>query len=189
MKVTELKKLYEERWNYPPKQKSPKIRFISCGKSPNYGIKKTYEPCWKPPMETKADVRFGPCWDYPPERYRRRPLPPPCRGATIPDHLLVPEFDHCQMVYTRCDFRLEECVHQQILFIEHLLRKLEDQFTHAKTYQIDLAKQLRYQSIRRRLLIGSACGIQIYPEYLSQMAENRAVCDFQKAHNAIKQSK
>lgn len=189
LKVSELKKLYEERWKYPPTQKPPKIRFIACGKNINYGIEKTYEPCWKSPMPMTVEAQFGPCWDYPPERYKRRPLPPPCRGATIPPDLLVPEFEHCKTVYTRFDFRLEECVHQQILFLEHLFRKLEVQFTDARTFQIEMAKRMRYQSIRRRLLIGSACGIKIYPEYLSQMAEKRALCDFQKAHNAIKQSK
>ncbi|KRG02112.1 uncharacterized protein LOC26527797 [Drosophila mojavensis] len=188
LKVSELKKLYEERWKYPPTQKPPKIRFIACGKNINYGIEKTYEPCWKSPMPMTVEAQFGPCWDYPPERYKRRPLPPPCRGATIPPDLLVPEFEHCKTVYTRFDFRLEECVHQQILFLEHLFRKLEVQFTDARTFQIEMAKRMRYQSIRRRLLIGSACGIKIYPEYLSQMAEKRALCDFQKAHNAIKQS-
>ncbi|XP_030573760.1 uncharacterized protein LOC115771980 [Drosophila novamexicana] len=188
MKISELKKLYLERWNYPPAQKLPKIRFIACGKSPNYGIPKSNMPCWKSPMAMTADARFGPCWDYPPERYRRRPLPPPCRGATIPANFLMPSFDHCQTIYTRCDFRLEQCVHQQILLIEKLFANLEGQLAEAKTLQVEMAKQMRYQSIRRRLLIGSACGIKIYPEYLSQMAETRALCEFQKAHNAIKQS-
>jgi len=102
---------------------------------------------------------------------------------------LKPNFDHCETLYTRYDFQLEECVHQQILVIEGMLRNMESQLTGSKDSQIKLAKQMRYQTIRRRLLIGSACGIKIYPEYLSQMAEQRSLCEFQKAYNDINESK
>lgn len=186
-KLKDLQKLYADRWNYPPAQRPSKIKYIACGKNPIYGHKNIYTPCWKSPGTT-ADVRFGPCWDYPPERYRRYPLPPPCRGATIPINSLKPNFDHCETLYTRYDFQLEECVHQQILVIEGMLRNMESQLTASKDSQIKLAKQMRYQTIRRRLLIGSACGIKIYPEYLSQMAEQRSLCEFQKAYNDINES-
>ncbi|KAM8706432.1 hypothetical protein ACLKA7_010671 [Drosophila subpalustris] len=186
-KLKELQKLYVDRWNYPPAQNPTKIKYIACGKNPIYEQKNLYTPCWKSPVTT-ADVRYGPCWDYPPERLRRYPLPPPCRGATIPIGGLQPNFDNCETLYTRCDFQLEECVHQQILVIEGMLRNMERQLSSTKEYQIKLAKQMRFQAIRRRLLIGSACGIKIYPEYLSQMAEQRALCEFQKGYNDINES-
>ncbi|EDV94721.1 GH22459 [Drosophila grimshawi] len=189
LKVSELKKLYEERWQYPPAQKPTKIKFIACGDSPNYeNEKKSYSPCWKSPMAITADLHYGPCWDYPPKRYRRHPLPSPCRGTIIPANAVVPSFKHCETPYSRCDFRLEQCVQQQILLIETLFRDLESQHEKAKELQIEMTKELRDQAIRRRLLIGSACGIKIYPEYLSQMAEQQALCEFQKAHNAINTS-
>ncbi|XP_034112490.1 uncharacterized protein LOC117573397 isoform X3 [Drosophila albomicans] len=186
-KLKELQKLYAERWNYPPAQKPTKIKYIACGENPIYDKKSVYTACWKSPGMT-ANVQFGPCWDYPPERYKRYPLPPPCRGATLPKNSLLPKFEQCETLYTRYDYRLEECVHQQILLIEGKLRSLETRLTQCKEQQIKLAKQMRYQAIRRRLLFGSACGYKIYPEYLSQLAEERALCEFQKAYNEINAS-
>ncbi|EDW80914.1 uncharacterized protein Dwil_GK19185 [Drosophila willistoni] len=187
-KIRDLKKLYEERWQYPPAIKAKKIKYTACGELARYGIKEPYEPCWKFPLATSTNVRFGPCWEYPPERYKRRPLPPPCRGSRAPPELLEPCFTKCETLYTRFDFQLEQCVHEQILVIQQKYSNLELQLTEAKAFQIEKAEQMRYQAIRYQLLTSSACCTKIYPEYLSKMAEERALCEFQKAYDAINQS-
>lgn len=190
MKLIELKKQYEKTWMYPPPQPATKIKYVACNnqqRSDGKGVR-VNKPCWISPGVT-SDIRYGPCWDYPPERYKRFPLPPPCRGATLPAYALIPKFDHCKSHYTRYDFTLEQCVHEQILIIEKQLRNLECQLTGAKEVQIMLGKEMRYHSIRRRLMVGSACGIKIYPEYLSQIAEHQSLCSFQKAYNHINESK
>ncbi|ALC46087.1 CG13843, partial [Drosophila busckii] len=187
--LKQLKKLYEDVYAYPPKQPAPKTKYIACGKHPFYDDEKqSYQPCWKVPAGMTKAAQFGPCWDYAPASYKRYPLPAPCRGSVIPAHLLRPEFEHCETLYTRYDFQLEQCVHQQILHVERLFSKAEQTLTQAKELQIEKAKHMRYHAIRRRLLIGSSCGIKIYPQYLSQMAETRALCEFQKAHNVVNES-
>ncbi|XP_001357929.2 uncharacterized protein [Drosophila pseudoobscura] len=187
--IAELQRLYDERWIYPPKLKPPKIKIIACGRDPSYGGKKpVYKPCWENPLSVTNDARFGPCWEYPPERYKRRPLPPPCRGATIPLDILEPTFDHCKTLYTIYDFRLEQCVHEQILLLETQFKELEKQLVGAKVLQIKMAETMRYHAMRYRLLVGESCCTNIYPEYLSRMTAERALCEFQKAYNVINQS-
>lgn len=190
MKLIELKKQYEKTWLYPPPQTATKIKYVACNKQRRSDGKGVHvnKACWISPGVT-SDIRYGPCWDYPPDRYKRFPLPPPCRGATLPAYGLIPKFDHCKSHYTRYDFTLEQCVHEQILIVEKQLCNLECQLIGAKEVQIMLGKEMRYHSIRRRLMIESACGIKIYPEYLSQIAEHQSSCDFQKAYNYINESK
>lgn len=186
-KLIVLQKQYEEVWKYPPPQHAVKInKYVACNEqSPSDGKGvRVNKPCWISPGMS-SDIRNGPCWDYPPERFKRFPLPRPCRGATLPTSALIPNFDECISHYTRYDFSLEKCVHEQVLVVESQLRNLERQLNATKEVEIILAKIMRDQAIRRRLLIGSACGIKIYPEYLSQIAETDAVCSFQHAYNSL----
>ncbi|BFF92425.1 uncharacterized protein DMAD_10488 [Drosophila madeirensis] len=189
-KLAELQRLYEERWSYPPKLKPRRTKIIACGEVASYGGYKApeYKACWENPISVTTDARFGPCWEYPPERYKRRPLPPPCRGATIPLDQLEPSFDHCETLYTSFDFRLEQCVHEQILVLETQFRKLEEQLAGAKVLQIEMVEKMRYHAMRYRLLRGESCCTNIYPDYLSRLTAERALCEFQKAYNVINQS-
>lgn len=186
-KLRVLKKQYEDCWKYPPPQNAVKInKYVACNEqSPSDGKGvRPYKPCWISPG-VSSNVRYGPCWDYPPERFKRFPPPAPCRGATLPVSALIPNFEKCISHYTRYDFSLEKCVHEQILVVEKQLSNMDHQLIATKVVEITLAKIMRDQAIRRRLLIGSACGIKIYPEYLSQIAENDAVCTFQHCYNSI----
>lgn len=186
-KLRVLKKQYEDCWKYPPPQNDVKIdKYVACNERPPSDGKgvRVNQPCWLSPGMS-SNVRYGPCWDYPPQRFKRFPLPPPCRGSTLPVSALIPNFDKCISHYTRYDFTLEKCVHEQILVVEGQLRNMERQLAATKEVEISLAKIMREQAIRRRLLIGSACGIKIYPEYLSQIAENDAMCSFQHCYNTL----
>ncbi|XP_017082659.1 uncharacterized protein LOC108115622 [Drosophila eugracilis] len=188
--IADLKRKYEERWHYPPKPSPPKVKYVACGKVPFYGQNETpvYKPCWQHPLNAPDNARFGVCWEYPPERYKRRPLPPPCRGSSIPLHLLKPTFDHCKNIYSRYDFKLEKCVHEQILVVDKKLKKLRKQLTKAKPFQIERVKEMRYHGVRYRILAGSTGCTKIYPEYLSRMTEERELCEFQRAYNLVNQS-
>jgi len=189
--IANLKRQYDERWHYPPKLPPTKTKYVACGKVPFYGHndKPDYRPCWQHPLNVPNQALFGVCWEYPPERYKRRPLPPPCRGSTIPVHLLKPTFKHCENIYTRYDFKLEECVHEQILVVDQKLKKLKNQLAKAKPLQIKKVKEMRYHGVRYRILVGSTGCTKIYPEYLSRMTEERELCEFQRAYNIVNQSK
>jgi len=189
--IADLKRQYDERWHYPPKLPPTKTKYVACGKVPFYGHndKPDYRPCWQHPLNVPNQALFGVCWEYPPERYKRRPLPPPCRGSTIPVHLLKPTFKHCENIYTRYDFKLEECVHEQILVVDQKLKKLKNQLAKAKPLQIKKVKEMRYHGVRYRILVGSTGCTKIYPEYLSRMTEERELCEFQRAYNIVNQSK
>jgi len=189
--IADLKRQYDERWHYPPKLPPAKTKYVACGKVPFYGHndKPDYRPCWQHPLNVPNQALFGVCWEYPPERYKRRPLPPPCRGSTIPVHLLKPTFKHCENIYTRYDFKLEECVHEQILVVDQKLKKLKNQLAKAKPLQIKKVKEMRYHGVRYRILVGSTGCTKIYPEYLSRMTEERELCEFQRAYNIVNQSK
>ncbi|XP_020814105.1 uncharacterized protein LOC110188660 isoform X2 [Drosophila serrata] len=196
-KLAALQRQYDERWHYPPPMPTGKVTDILCGAEPFFCGDKTiyghnerpvYKACWDHPIAMPLETRLGVCWEYPPERYKRRPLPPPCRGSTIPLHLLEPTFEHCKSPYTRGDFQLEQCVHQQILVLDRKLANLTRVLAKAKPLQIQKVKEMRYHGVRYRLLVGSTGCTKLYPEYLSRMTEERALCEFQRAYNAVNES-
>jgi len=86
-------------------------------------------------------------------------------------------------------FKLEECVHEQILVVDQKLKKLKSQLAKAKPLQIKKVKEMRYHGVRYRILVGSTGCTKIYPEYLSRMTEERELCEFQRAYNIVNQSK
>ncbi|XP_052836395.1 uncharacterized protein LOC128252603 [Drosophila gunungcola] len=188
--IADLKRQYEERWHYPPKLPPSKVKMVACGEVPFYRYQDPtqYSPCWQHPIKVPLQAQFGVCWEYPPERYRRRPLPPPCRGSTIPIHLLNPTFKRCENTYTIYDFKLEQCVHGQILVVDQKLRKLKEKLAKAKPWQIEKVKEMRYHGVRYRILAGATGCTKIYPEYLSRMTEERELCEFQRAYNCVNQS-
>lgn len=190
-KLVELKRQYEERWHYPPAMPTEKVKEISCGDVPIYGHRESpvYRACWAHPIAMPLQSRLGVCWEFPPAGQQRRPQPPPCRGSTIPAHLLELTFEQCKNPYTRCDYQLEQCVHKQILVLEQKIKTLKRVLAKAKPLQIKKVKQMRYHGVRYRLLVGSTGCTKIYPEYLSRMAEERALCEFQRAYNDVNQSK
>lgn len=188
--IKKLKRELLEKYHYPPKHPPPKVKYVACGKKALYPHKVGHHtPCWSHPITVPAEARYGVCWEYPPERYKRRPLPPPCRGTTLPVELLQPTFEHCKNIYTRYDAQLEKCVHEQTLALDRQLSSLRHQLAQAKAQQIEKVKMMRYQGVRYRLLIGGSFGTKIYPEYLSRMTEERALCEFQRAYNFVNQSK
>lgn len=83
--------------------------------------------CWDFPHVTnkpKVEVLNRKyCWLYP--RYEKKIL-----------KKLLPNFDHCETLYTKCDFVLEQCTHQQILYLEDLFK------CHAKI----LEKEMKIQN-------------------------------------------
>ncbi|XP_017058336.1 uncharacterized protein LOC108099361 [Drosophila ficusphila] len=188
--LADLKRKYEERWNYPPKLPPPKVKYVACGKVPFYGHndRPVYKPCWQHPLSLPNSARFGVCWEYPPERYKRRPLPPPCRGSIVPVHLLKPTFKQCENIYTRYDSKLEQCVHEQILVVDQHLKRLKKQLAKAKPLQIEKVKEMRYHGVRYRILGGATGCTKIYPEYISRMTEERELCEFQRAYNLVNES-
>ncbi|EDX13955.1 uncharacterized protein LOC6729131 [Drosophila simulans] len=188
--IAKLKQQYAERWHYPPSVPPAKLRYVACGKVAFYGHndKPKYKPCWQHPLNVQDQARFGVCWEYPPERYKRRPLPPPCRGSTIPIHLLKPTFKHCENIYSRYDFRLEQCVHEQTLVVDQKMKALKNELEQAKPFQIEKVKEMRYHGVRYRILASSTGCTKTYPEYISRMTEERALCEFQRAYNFVNQS-
>ncbi|XP_017099984.2 uncharacterized protein [Drosophila bipectinata] len=187
--IAKLKRELLEKYHYPPKKSPPKVKYVACGKRAFYHADPdNYTPCWSHPINAPAQARFGVCWEYPPERYKRRPLPPPCRGATLPLEVLKPTFEHCKNIYTRYDAQLEKCVHEQTLVLDKQLSRLRYQLAKAKEQQIEKVKMMRYHGVRYRLLIGGSFGTKIYPEYISRMTEERALCQFQRAYNFVNQS-
>ncbi|XP_017035788.1 uncharacterized protein [Drosophila kikkawai] len=196
-KLAELKRQYDERWHYPPPMPTGKVTDISCGAEPvfcgdkaiyGHNERPVYKACWEHPIAMPLQTQLGVCWEYPPERYKRRPLPPPCRGSSIPLHLLEPTFEHCKNLYTRGDFQLEQCVHQQLLVLDEKLGHLTRVLAQARPLQIQKVKEMRYHGVRYRLLAVNTACTKLYPEYLSRMTEERALCEFQRAYNEVNES-
>jgi len=128
-----------------------------------------YEPCWTckfnhKPQEVKllAPKR---CTLYPERRMRRLIK-------------MIPNFDHCLPLYTKCDFELEKCTQQQLLIIQREFKEHQEYLNQEIEFQLELLQGMWKASQRYMMLKVSPCCIKPYPEIVSKDAENRAKCSF-----------
>jgi len=69
------------------------------------------------------------------------------------------------------------------------MKALKNELEQAKPFQIERVKEMRYHGVRYRILASSTGCTKTYPEYISRMTEERALCEFQRAYNIVNQSK
>ncbi|XP_053947757.1 uncharacterized protein LOC128856479 [Anastrepha ludens] len=132
--------------------------------------------CWcfpEPYIEQKVKLQNKKhCWLYPEHEANKLKQ-------------VLPNFDHCKTLYTKCDYRLENCVSKQLLLIEEQIRK------HINQLNIEMLSQRKlideeWRLSQRFLLLTQYHGcVKPYPEIVSLPAENETKCKFQEKLKAI----
>ncbi|XP_036319150.1 uncharacterized protein LOC118733726 [Rhagoletis pomonella] len=132
--------------------------------------------CWcfpEPYIERKVKVRNKKhCWLYP-ERETKELVK------------LIPNFEHCKTLYTKCDYRLENYVSKQLLLIEDLIHKHKNKLDNEIVFQRSLIEQMWKLSQRFLLLTQFHLCVKPFPEIVSVPVEKETQCEFQKKFNAV----
>lgn len=101
--------------------------------------------CWKLhqiiPQQKVRLLNPQYCWLYP--KYERRLL-----------KKIEPNFDHCKILYTKCDYRLEQCAYLIIIQIEDQFRAHYELVKKEMKLQNELLDDMWLQSQRFMLLTG-----------------------------------
>ncbi|XP_037937413.1 uncharacterized protein LOC119671005 [Teleopsis dalmanni] len=101
---------------------------------------------------------------------------------------LEPNFDHCETLYTKCDFKLETCTQQQILRLEKEFRRHDALVNRELKYQLELVEKMWDFSQRYLILTCGGVCFKLYPEWISKQLERKALHDFHFNLKRIKKS-
>ncbi|KAM7350349.1 uncharacterized protein ACRADG_008959 [Cochliomyia hominivorax] len=98
------------------------------------------------------------------------------------------DFEDDETLYTKCDYVLEENVHEYILKLEKLLKEHELLMEQEMKKQNELINCMWIQS--QRYLLLTSCGVCVkpYPELVSLPTEKRALCSFYTSLENINKS-
>ncbi|XP_004525920.2 uncharacterized protein LOC101458862 [Ceratitis capitata] len=132
--------------------------------------------CWcfpEPYAEQKVTVKNKKyCWLYP-------------QGDAKKLNQIKPNFEHCETLYTLCDYRLENYVFKQLLLIEIQIRNYAKKLAKEMRFQRKILEDMWRLSEKFLLLSQYSCCVKTYPEIVSLPAENYVRCKFQKKLKAI----
>ncbi|XP_067639836.1 uncharacterized protein [Eurosta solidaginis] len=148
-------------------------------KSKNKSIECDKLDCWCfPDPYAKKKVKIinkKYCWLYPQRETKKL-------------NQIVPSFDHCDTLYTKCDYILENHVSKQIILIEGLIRKYILRLTHEMSLQRKCASEMWKLSYKFLLLTQFYGCIKPYPDIVSNPAQMDIGCKFQKKMKSINYS-
>uniref|UniRef100_A0A240SXF6 Uncharacterized protein n=1 Tax=Glossina palpalis gambiensis TaxID=67801 RepID=A0A240SXF6_9MUSC len=135
--------------------------------------------CWKVrqiiPQQKVRLLNPQYCWLYP--KYERRLL-----------KKIEPNFDHCKTLYTKCDYRLEQCAYYIIIQLEDQFRAHDELVKKEMKLQDELLDDMWLQSQRFMLLTGQGVCVKPYPEIISKNTEKRALCKFHRELRLVHES-
>uniref|UniRef100_A0A0K8WBJ9 Uncharacterized protein n=1 Tax=Bactrocera latifrons TaxID=174628 RepID=A0A0K8WBJ9_BACLA len=101
---------------------------------------------------------------------------------------MLPNFEHCETLYTICDYRLENYVFKQLLLIEEQIRNYKNKLDKEIDFQRKMLDDMWKLSQRFLLLTQYYGCVKPYPDIVSILAEKVAQCKFQKKRKAIQYS-
>ncbi|XP_065366256.1 uncharacterized protein LOC135959140 [Calliphora vicina] len=99
----------------------------------------------------------------------------------------IQKYEHCKTLYTKCDYYLEQWVHEYILKLEKLLKDHQKLVKQEMEMQKELINDMWIQSQRYLILTSGVC-VKPFPEIVSLPTENRALCRFHTNLRKINES-